>query len=370
MKYYLVAGERSGDLHGSNLVEALSKLDEEAGFKGIGGELMRAAGMDLVIDYSELAFMGFWEVFKNLLTIKKYLTKVKKDILAFEPDALILIDYPGFNLRLAKFAKKNGFKVFYYISPKIWAWNTKRVYNVKKSVDRVFCILPFEKDFYQKYGVEVDYVGNPVVDAIKNHQQDEEFALSNGLNPEKTIAVLPGSRKQEVRSYTSEIKETAREMKDFTFAVSVVSNLPRSLYAELENEPNIKLIEGNTYDLLMNSNAAIVTSGTATLETAILNVPQVVCYKMSPITYSIAKRVIKVPFISLVNLIMDKEVVTELIQNELTVENLASHLIEVSSDSAERRQMIQEYEQLRITLGTSNVSNTTASKMYRLVMAG
>ena len=370
MKYYLIAGERSGDLHGSNLLNSLTKLDSDAAFRGIGGEQMQAAGLDVVIPYSKLAFMGFLEVFKNLLTIKRYLKFTQKDLLEYKPDVLILIDYPGFNLRMAKFAKSQGIKVYYYISPKIWAWNTKRAFKIKKWVDRMFTILPFETEFYKGYDIEVDYVGNPVMDAVANYHFNEDYVKQYQIDPNKTISVLPGSRTQEVKFFTDQIVGIANNMKDYVFTVSQVDNLPSELYDSLRSISNVKLIKGNTYDLLNNSRVAIVTSGTATLETAILNIPQVVCYRTSAITYAIAKRVVKVEFISLVNLIAGKEVVKELIQDELNTNNLESELRKIIDDTKERRNILFDYEDLRNTLGHDSVSDKTANKMYSYLTLG
>lgn len=364
MKYYLIAGERSGDLHGSNLLNSLGKLNSNASFRGIGGDQMQNSGLEVVIPYSKLAFMGFWEVFKNLFTIKKYLKATQKDLLEYQPDVLILIDYPGFNLRMAKFAKTHGIKVYYYISPKIWAWNTKRAFKIKKWVDKMFTILPFETEFYRAYGIEVDYVGNPVVDAVNNYSFDDNYCQQFELDPNKTIAVLPGSRSQEVKSFIKYIIDIANRLKDHDFAVSQVDNLPSELYDPLKGTSNIKLIKENTYDLLKNSRAAIVTSGTATLETAIIGIPQVVCYKTSAITYAIAKRVVKVKFISLVNLIANREVVRELIQDELSTKNLMFELLKIIGETKERTNMLSDYEQLRYALGTESVSDKTAKKMY------
>jgi len=369
MKYYLIAGERSGDLHGSNLLKSLKEKDDCAEFRGIGGDLMQSEGMQVIVPYANMAFMGFWEVLINLTTITKYLKSTKEDILEYKPDVLILIDYPGFNMRMAKFASTEGIKVYYYISPKIWAWNTKRAYKIKKWVDKMFTILPFETDFYKKFDVEVDYVGNPVMDAVKNYQFDQDFAVTNGIDPSKTISVLPGSRQQEVRSFTRQILKIAEAMPEYDFTVSMVDNLKEELYAPVEGIDNIKLIVGNTYDLVKNSMAAIVTSGTATLETAVINVPQVVCYKTSPLSYSIAKRLIKVPFISLVNLIMNREVVKELIQDDLNTSNLKRELELIISKSQQRSKILSEYTELRRMLGDQEVSGLVATKMHDYLTA-
>ena len=369
MKYYLIAGERSGDLHGSNLIKSLRKLDGNAEFRGIGGDQMKESGMDVKIPYTQMAFMGFWEVLVNLRTIAKYLKSTKLDIIKYNPDVVILIDYPGFNMRVAKFAHTASFEVYYYISPKIWAWNTKRAYKIKKWVNRMFTILPFETAFYKNFDVEVDYVGNPVMDAVKNYNFDQNFTKKNDVDPSKTISVLPGSRRQEVQSFTTQIVAIAKAMPEYDFTVSRVDNLPEELYAPVHGVDNIKLIVGTTYDMVKNSKAAIVTSGTATLETAILNVPQVVCYKTSPVSYFIAKRLIKVPFISLVNLIMDREVVKELIQDDMNTLNLKAELERIISNSSERSQMFLDYDELRAVLGDEEVSALAAGKMHAYLTA-
>lgn len=365
MKYYLVAGERSGDLHGSNLMKSLATLDSGAEFRGIGGRQMQEAGLNIVIEYTKLAFMGFWEVFTNIFTIKKYLKQTRQDILAFQPDVLILIDYPGFNMRLAKFAHQNGLRVYYYISPKIWAWNTKRAFKIKKWVDRMFTILPFEKEFYNQYNVEVDYVGNPVCDAIDAFSFEKGFAKSHEINQDMTIAVLPGSRRQEVKSFVPQVVEIAAKMPEYTFAISKVDNLAHELYWPLKECPNVKVIEGYTYDLLKNSCAAIVTSGTATLETAVLGIPQVVCYKTSKVTYWIAKRLIKVPYISLVNLTMEKEVVRELIQDDLNTRNIKEELKRIIENPDYRSSMLTGYSDLKAKLGNWNASDKAAGLMHK-----
>ncbi|MEQ9290432.1 MAG: lipid-A-disaccharide synthase [Cyclobacteriaceae bacterium] len=370
MKYYLVAGERSGDLHGSNLIRSLQALDSEAEFRGIGGRQMQEAGLTIVIEYTKLAFMGFWEVFTNIFTIKRYLKQTRQDILDYKPDVLVLIDYPGFNMRLARFAHENGLRVYYYISPKIWAWNTKRAFKIKKWVDRMFTILPFEKGFYKQYQVDVDYVGNPVCDAIDNFSFENGFAKNREIAPESTIAVLPGSRRQEVRSFVPQIVDIAASMPEYVFTVSKVDNLPHELYWPLKNCDNVKVIEGYTYDILKNSSAAIVTSGTATLETAVLGVPQVVCYKTSKLTYWIAKKLIKVPYISLVNLIMEKEVVRELIQDELNTKNLKAELKTMVENPTQRTNMISAYDQLKEKLGRWNASDKAANLMYGYLKSG
>ncbi len=363
MRYYVVAGERSGDLHGGNLLKALRKEDPDAQFRGIGGSDMQTNGLDVVISYNQLAFMGFWEVITNLFTIKKFLNQTKEDLLAYKPDVLILIDYPGFNMRLAKFANEQGIKVFYYISPKIWAWNTGRAYSIKKYVDQMFTILPFETSFYKQFDVDVNYVGNPVVDAVKAFQFDSDFTKKHQIDSAKAIAVLPGSRKQEVKAFIPQVVSLAEKMPDQQFLVSKVDNLPEQYYQGVHGLANVRLIEGNTYDLLRSSLMAIVTSGTATLETAVLDVPQVVCYKTSAFTYQIAKQLIKVPYISLVNLIMEKEVVKELIQADLNTDNIVTELRALLSDAERKRSISADYALLREKLGKGDTSALAAQKM-------
>lgn len=359
MKYYIISGERSGDLHGSNLVKALKNEDTGAEIRGWGGSLMQVAGADIVVNYASLAFMGFWEVAKNLGTIRKYLKFCKQDILAYKPDVLILIDYAGFNLRIAKFAKKNNIRVFYYISPKVWAWKQSRALKIKASVDKMFVILPFEKSFYDKYDYKVDYVGNPLLDSVREFQANERFLSENHLGGKPIIAILPGSRRQEIENILATMLGIASQFPDHQFIIAGVDNLPREFYGSVVGKENIEIIFNQTYDLLANAQAALVTSGTATLETALFEVPQVVCYKTSKISYLIAKALIKVKYISLVNLVAEKEVVKELIQDDLNPVKLAEELRKILA-GAGRAQQLEAYKKIKRALGNKKTSENLA----------
>lgn len=366
MKFYLIAGERSGDLHGGNLIKQLKQREPQAQFRGFGGDYMREAGMEEVVHYRELAFMGFAEVLANLRTISRKIEQCKKDILVYKPDVIILIDYAGFNMRIAKFAKRNGIKVFWYISPKVWAWNQSRAWKLKANVDRMFVILPFEKDFFKKFDWNVDYVGNPVLDAVKAHHKNSDFKKKQDINPDKKIvALLPGSRHQELKKITPLMAGVASKNPDFQFVVAAVSNLGRDLYQDLKNLPNVKFVNDASYDLLRIADAAIVTSGTATLETALFKVPQVVVYKTSGLSYSIAKFLIKVRFISLVNLIADKEVVKEMIQDDASVEKVSNELKEIIENDAYRKKLLSDYDEIIRILDTGSASENTAQFMLK-----
>jgi len=363
MKYYLIAGERSGDLHGGNLIKAIGHHDHEAQFRAWGGEQMQAAGATLVMHYAQMAFMGVWEVVKNLFKVRRFLNLCKTDVLAYQPDVLILIDYAGFNMRMARFAKENGLRTFYYISPKVWAWHQDRAYNIKKYVDRLFVIFPFEQAFFKRYDYEVDYVGNPLFDAIADFTPDPDFIAKNNLDPHLPIvALLPGSRRQEVQQMLAIMVSTKSYLPHYQFVIAGVSNLPESLYKPFLNE-NVRLVRDAAYDLLAVSRAALVTSGTATLETALLGVPQVVCYKASWLSYQIGIRVIRVPFASLVNLVAEKEVVKELIQAELTTENLLQELRPLLIDSAERTKQLTGYQEVIDSLGEKGASEKAGKLM-------
>lgn len=361
MKYYIISGEASGDLHGSNLVRELKKLDSNARIRAWGGDLMEAAGADIVKHYRDLAFMGFVEVLMNLRTIFRNLDFCKKDITAFQPDVLVLIDYPGFNLRIAKWAKKQGYKVVYYISPQVWAWKENRVKTIRRCVDKMLVILPFEKDFYRKWQYEVEYVGHPLVEVI-----DEVKAGSREEKKGNLIALLPGSRSQEILKKLPVMLEVSRHFPDLEFVVAKAPGQEDSFYETLLSPyPNVKSVSGKTYALLTQADAALVTSGTATLETALFGVPEVVCYKGSAISYQIAKRVIKVKYISLVNLIMDKPVVTELIQQEMTVQNLVDELEQLLYDPERRRQLEADYAQLHAILSKGGHASANAALAIR-----
>jgi lipid-A-disaccharide synthase len=364
MKYYILAGERSGDLHGSNLIGELKRIESDAQIRCWGGDLMKDAGGDLAMHYKDTAFMGIWETVVNAGKILKHLNFCKKDLLEFKPDVLILIDYPGFNLHMAKFAKQHGIKVIYYISPKIWAWNSGRIQHIKSYVDLMLVVLPFEKEFYQKYDYQVEYVGNPVYDTVKAHQVSIDFFEKNNLPDDKTIvALLPGSRQQEIEEMLPVFCETAIFYSDYYFVLAGVSNIDPGLYAPASSISNIKVVYEQAYDILAYSDAAVVASGTATLETALWDVPQIVVYKTSSLTYMFAKIFVKVKYISLVNLIADKEVVKELIQHDFKVEYVAKELNEILTNKERRHFIISEYARIKERLKEGNASSLAAKKI-------
>lgn len=363
MKYYLIAGEASGDLHGSNLMKAIKVEDPEAEFRFFGGDLMKAEGGVLTKHYSEMAFMGFVEVIANLNTILKNVKKAKEDILAFRPDVLILIDFPGFNLKIADFAKKKGIKVFYYISPKVWAWNQKRVLQIKKNVDRMFCILPFEVEFYKSWGMEVDYVGNPILDAIEANTFDEQFKVNHDLDVRPIIALLPGSRKQELDRVLPEIIKASDRFKEYQFIIAGAPSFGNEDYQPYLGGRRIPVIFNETYNLLLNSKAAVVTSGTATLETALLKIPQVVVYKGNPVSIAIARMLVDIKYISLVNLIMDDTVVKELIQQDCNATSIANELDMILHDHLYRTGMLINYDELAEKMGSPGASARAAKLM-------
>jgi len=361
MKYYIIAGEASGDLHGSNLMKALKNQDPKAEFRFWGGDLMNAQGGTLVKHYRDLAFMGFVEVAQNIRTIFKNINFCKKDIEQYRPDVLVLIDYPGFNLRIAAFAKSEGIKVVYYNSPQLLAWKEGRVEKIKKYVDEMLVILPFEKDFYKKHGVDAHFVGHPLLDAISElpDVNTDQFKKDHGLNDKEIIALLPGSRKQEVEKMLSIMLSVRDYFPEYQFVIAGAPSLTKDFYQNYVDE-NVHFVSNKTYDLLRCSKAALVTSGTATLETALLNIPEVVCYKGNRISYEIGKRLVmkNISYISLVNLIMDREVVKELIQNELNTENLVQELKKVLGEN--RSRILSDYEELRQKLGASGASVNAA----------
>jgi lipid-A-disaccharide synthase len=363
MKYYIIAGEASGDLHASNLVAEIKKKDKKAEFRGCGGDLMKAQGVDLLKHYRTMAYMGFVEVAVNLRKVLGNIAQCKKDILEYQPDAIILVDYPGFNFRIADFAHDKGFKVLYYISPQLWAWKRRRVKKVKRSVDKMLVILPFEEEFYKQYGVDVTYVGNPLLDELAKFGTANRsiFLRRNSLGEKREIiALLPGSRYQEVKRVLPVMLKAASHFPDYQFVVAGVSSLDKSLYKKILGNSDVFLIENQTYELLQNSSAAVVTSGTATLETALLTVPEVVCYKATGFSYFLAKWMIKVKFISLVNLVMDKEVVKELIQGEMTEENIVKELELLLHNSKRQRKLLEDYEELKDRLGSAGASEKAA----------
>ncbi len=364
MKYYIIAGEASGDLHGSNLIKALKNKDASADIRCWGGDLMQEAGATLVKHYKEMAFMGFLEVILNLFTIFKNIRFCKSDIASFNPDVIIFIDYSGFNLRIAQWAKVHNFKTHYYISPQIWASRENRIHKIKRDIDAMYVILPFEKEFYEeKHDFPVHFVGHPLLDAINNNPKVavETFRSANKLHAEKPIvALLPGSRAQEVQKMLKVMLSVVSDFSDYQFVIAGAPSLDQSFYAPFLKNENVSLVINKTYHLLQIAHGALVTSGTATLETALFKVPQVVCYKANWLSYQIAKRIITLDYISLVNLIMKKEIVKELIQNTLTSENLKSALLNILNGDF-RESQIQEYYTLEKTLGGSGASEKTAT---------
>ena len=368
MKYYLIAGEASGDLHGSNLIKALKKSDVEATIRCWGGDLMQQAGGTLVKHYKELAFMGFLEVIINLPTIFKNIAFCKQDIINFNPDVLIFIDYSGFNLRIAKWARQEGFKTSYYIAPQIWASREGRINKIKSSIDEMYVTLPFEKEFYEnKHNFPVNFVGHPLIDAIQNTPKVDAlvFKKSHNLDIEKPIiALLPGSRKQEVSKMLTVMLSVCTEFKEYQFVIAGAPSLDLDFYSPFLKKSQIKLISNKTYELLQVAHAALVTSGTATLETALFKVPQLVCYKGNWISYQIAKRIITLKYISLVNLIMDKEVVKELIQDQMNTKNLSAELRNILNPD-QRAILLKNYDELEKKLGGQGASQNTADLIFK-----
>lgn len=360
MKYYMVAGEASGDLHGANLMKALKAQDQHAEFRFFGGDLMVAEGGTVVMHVADMAFMGFMEVATHLNTILHNLKTCKSDIAAWQPDVLILIDFPGFNLKIAEFAKKAGFLVCYYISPKVWAWNQKRVLKIKKVVDHLFCILPFEVDFYRQWGIEVDYVGNPLLDAVTAFKPDAEFAAKNQLSDKKIVALLPGSRRQEISRLLPVMLAAAENFPDYQFVIAGAPSFNAAYYGQFLHQQKIPVVFNSTYDLLNVADAAIVASGTATLETALFNVPQVVVYKGHPVSIGIARMVVKINFISLVNLIMNFGVVKELIQQDCNPIQISKELGLILSNNSFRQNMLANYDALDTKMGSAGASAKTA----------
>jgi lipid-A-disaccharide synthase len=365
MKYYLVAGEASGDLHGANLMKELKKLDPEAEFRFFGGDLMQAEGGTLVKHFADMAFMGFFEVAANLRAILKNLAFCKLDIANYHPDVLILIDFPGFNLKIAAFAKENNLPVNYYISPKVWAWNQKRVLKIKKIVDHLFCILPFEVDFYKDWGMEVDYVGNPLLDAVAAFKPDADFLQKNNFTGKKIIALLPGSRKQEINYLLPDMIAIADQYPDYQFVIAGAPSFTADYYQQYLNGKQIPVLFNATYDILSNAHAAVVASGTATLEAALFNVPQIVVYKGNPISIGIARAVIKIKFISLVNLIMNRRIVKELIQGDCTPASIGAELSLILNDKTYRQIMFANYDGLDEKMGSPGASAKTAALVVK-----
>ncbi len=361
MKYYIISGEASGDLHGSNLMKALYKKDTKAVIRFWGGDLMQKVGGTLVSHYKERAFMGFVEILTNLPKIMGFIKFCKKDIESFNPDVIIFIDNSGFNLRIAKWAKEKGFKTNYYISPQVWASRSGRVTAIKRDIDEMFVILPFEKEFYKRYNYNVNFVGHPLIDGIFDRPQvdENEFRKKHHIGNKKIIALLPGSRKQEIIKMLSVMLSVIDNFNNYQFVIAGAPSQTKDFYKNFIGNKNVLFVNNETYDLLSVSYAALVTSGTATLETALFKVPQVVCYKANWLSYQIAKRIITLKFISLVNLIMDKEVVTELIQNDFNTKNLTKELTKIL-DETHRTEMFLNYYDLEQKLGGKGASEKTA----------
>jgi lipid-A-disaccharide synthase len=366
MKYYIIAGEASGDLHGSNLVKHFLAAAPQTQVRAWGGDLLRRAGAEVVKDYSELAFMGFIDVAMNCKTILRNMRFCKKDMIRFQPDAVILIDYPGFNLRMSKFLHRHRIPVFYYISPQIWAWHKSRIKSIKRYVNQMFVILPFEKAFYAQHDLMVHYFGHPLSDLIGQYRVLPPLLPVGSLKEEKIIALLPGSRKQEIRRMLPVMLAATKQITGYQYVIAGVKN-HQSLYEHLVQGYDIPVCYGQTYDILAHAHAAMVTSGTATLETALFHVPQVVCYKADYVSYLIAKNLVKgIDYISLVNLIADKKIVTELIQHQFTADNLVNELQILLRDTRQRKEMLDHYTHLHHLLGQGNVSGMIAQKMLEL----
>jgi len=369
MKYYIIAGEASGDLHAANLVSELKKKDKNAQIRAWGGELLQKQGVNLAKHYKDTAFMGFVEVVKNLRTIKSLFKFCQQDILAYQPDLVILVDYPGFNLRIAEFTHQHHIKTYYYISPKIWAWKKKRAYKIKAFVDKMFVIFPFEIDFYKQYNYQVEYIGNPLLDEIEKQKpylpNKEAFVKENQLSGKPIIALLAGSRQQEIERILPTMLKISPNFPEFQFVIAGAPGLEPELYRQYMENDSTKIVYNQTYSLLHHSTAAIVASGTATLETALFNVPQIVAYKMSALTFEIARRLVKIKHISLVNIILNKETVKELIQHQFSVEKAGEILRNLVSDTPQRKAILDDYQELKQKLGDKGASERAAEIIYK-----
>ena len=369
MKYYIIAGEASGDLHGSNLIHALKEVDSKAEFRVWGGDKMEAASGNLVMHYRKHAFMGLFPVLWNLKTIRKNFNLVENDLYNYKPDALILIDYSGFNLRVAKKVKNPGLKIYYYISPQVWAWRKSRVNIIKSVVDKLFSILPFEKEFYKQFDFDVEYVGHPLLDAIRkfnsgNQLPKKEFYNLHKLSGKPIIALLPGSRNQEIKAQLPIMAMMSTKFREYEFVVAAAPSIKEEMYEAYLQKYQLKLVRNQTYELLKFSEAALVTSGTATLEAALFKVPQVVCYKAGAVSYFIVKNLVNVRYISIVNLIMDDSVIKELIQKEMNQENIEKELNLLLNKSSYRSNMIHKYEEFEKKLGGAGASMRTAKGIF------
>ena len=370
MRYFLIAGEASGDLHGSNLIKGIRSVDPNAQLRCWGGDLMQEAGAELVRHYKEGAIMGFVEVIANLGKLAGNLQDCKNDIINYNPDVVVLLDYPGFNFRIAQFAKERGFRVFYYIAPKVWAWKEKRVHRLKKYVDRLFIIFPFEIEYFKKWGIDAIYNGNPLLDSVDNHpsatETKEEFCKRADLNPDSTtVALLAGSRRGEIKYLLPRMIEVAKRYPSYQFLLACAPSVDLEFYKGIIGKKcsNIKLLVGETYSILRHSNAAIINSGTASLEAALIGVPQVVCYGGNEISYQIARMVVKLKYISLANLIMDKGLFKELIQHDCTPDKISQELDLLVNDSNYRAKMLQDYRDVREVLGGKGASAKVAQAM-------
>lgn len=370
MRYYIIAGEASGDLHGSNLIKGIREIDSSAQIRCWGGDLMKEAGAELVKHYKEGAIMGFVEVVANLGKLAKNLNDCKNDIINYNPDVVVLIDYPGFNFRIAQFAKERGMRVFYYIAPKVWAWKENRVHKLKKYVDRLFIIFPFEIEYFKKWGIDAIYRGNPLLDSVDNHssadETKEDFQKRTGIGTaETTVALLAGSRRSEIKYLLPRMMQVAEKYPNYRFLLACAPSMEREFYEGIVGKKcsNIKLLFGETYSILRHSDAAIINSGTASLEAALIGVPQVVCYGGNEISYQIAKRVVKLKYISLANLIMDKGLFKELIQHDCTPQKISQELDNLLNDSEYRAKMISDYRNVRDVLGGKGASAKVARAM-------
>lgn len=366
-KLYIISGEASGDLHGANVMKELYAQEPDINIRFWGGDKMEAVGGVNAKHIRDLAFMGFVEVLKNLPTILKNIKFCKQDILAFKPDAILLIDYPGFNMRIAEWAKKEGIKVYYYISPTVWAWKENRVHKIKRDVYKLFCILPFEESFYQKFDYSVEYVGHPLLDEIEQYRAKEQKPLDLVKSDKPIIAVLPGSRKQELRTKLPVMLGVIDHFPQYRFVIAGAPNMEPEFYKELIGNKPVEIVFNQTYQLLQEAETAIVTSGTATLETALFEVPEVVCYIGNSISYQIAKRLVKVKYISLVNLILDKESVVELIQNDCTTENIVRELKELIPGGKRRDTVMSDYRNLIAMLGKGGASKKVAQSLLKTI---
>jgi lipid-A-disaccharide synthase len=363
MKYHLVAGEASGDIHGSKLIEALKAADSKAEFRCWGGDAMAKASGNLVSHYKDRAYMGLWEVLTHLRKISAYLKQAQEDILSHRPDVLILIDNPGFNLRLAAFAKKHGIPVHYYIAPKVWAWNESRVKQIKKNVDRLYCILPFEEAYFAKHGIEAVYVGNPSKEQVDQYQSSATWAAELGIT-KPIIAVLPGSRISEIQRILPTFLEIPKQFPDYEFVVAAAPDFDVAWYQQFDGIGAVKIVKGQTHEVLSHAQAALVASGTATLETALFGVPQVVCYRVAGLTYRIGKLLVKLQWFGLVNLILNRALLTELLQADFTAEQTGIELEKILSEPG-RGAVLQGYDELRNTLGNRPASETVAVEIVR-----